>query len=196
MFDIHVKHTELCELMQKHGSDKGHPAGTALHNYSIYYHALFNPMRAEIRRVFEIGVLAGSSLRAWKDYFPNAAVFGADIEPGCMFSEPRIQTFLCDQTNADSIANMWAHADMKEPMDVILDDGVHWPPVNGFFFERSFQQLRSGGVYIIEDLYAVAPYQELLDGWLGKFPIDDARILELPNHISRQDNKLLVMRKS
>ena len=52
----------------------------------------------------------GASLRMWKDYFPNASIFGCDIDRDVLFSEERIKTFHCDQTSAKSISNFLKNA--------------------------------------------------------------------------------------
>ena len=69
-------------------------------------------------KVLEIGIYRGASLQMWRDYFPNAEIFGLDIEevhvPG-----PRIQTIRGDQSDADSLAEVGRHG----PFDLIVDDG-------------------------------------------------------------------------
>ena len=35
----------------------------------------------------------GASLRAWRDYFENALIYGADIDKNILFKENRINTF-------------------------------------------------------------------------------------------------------
>ena len=67
-----------------------------------------------IRNIFEIGLgtnyknivsnmgingKPGASLRAFRDYCPNASVFGADIDKRILFEEERIKTFYVDQTD-------------------------------------------------------------------------------------------------
>ena len=39
----------------------------------------FAPLKTEPLRVLEIGIERGGSLLMWRDYFPNAQVFGIDI---------------------------------------------------------------------------------------------------------------------
>ncbi len=68
-------------------------------------------IRDNIRKVFECGIgsvdetlvsnmttfgKSGALLRMWKDYFPNAQIFGADIGSKVMFSEERIFTYTMD----------------------------------------------------------------------------------------------------
>jgi hypothetical protein len=163
----------LHDLFFKHGSDKGapkdqaHPVSLNLaHTYADLYYVLFNLYRHSIKRVFECGLgtkdlefnsnmgengIPGASLRAWRDYFPNAEIFGADIDPQILFQEDRIKTFHVDQTVLKSIENMWQIISVEE-FDIIIDDGLHTFDAGISLFEASFSKLREGGIYVIEDI--------------------------------------------
>ena len=43
----------------------------------------------------------GASLRAWRDFFPNATILGADLDREVLFEEERITTGYMDQTDGD-----------------------------------------------------------------------------------------------
>lgn len=153
---IHVEpadhNTDLCELLGKYGSDKGNATGTARHDYSRYYVAIFRPIRETTKRVFELGIFGGASLRAWRDYFPNATVMGADIDMGnvaAMKGEPRIIAKQCDETIAGQVSWLW---DGQDEFDIMIDDALHTLEDNVRFFEWSNHMLRKGGIYIIEDV--------------------------------------------
>ena len=163
----------LHDLFLKHGSDKGAPNNQAhpvslnsAHTYADLYYMLFHLSRHSIKRVFECGLgtnnldfkskmgktgIPGASLRAWRDYFPNAEIFGADIDSQILFSEDRIKTFHVDQTVLYSIENMWQMISVEE-FDIIVDDGLHTFDAGISLFEASFSKLREGGIYLIEDI--------------------------------------------
>jgi hypothetical protein len=167
------KPSRLHELFFKYGSDKGapndqaHPISLiAVHTYADLYYILFNFSRNSITRVFECGLgtnnlnfksnmgetgMPGASLRAWRDYFPNAEIFGADIDSEILFSEERIATFHVDQTVLESIEKMWQEISIED-FDVIIDDGLHTFDAGIRLFEASFSKLREGGIYVIEDI--------------------------------------------
>ena len=63
-------------------------------------------------------------MRVWRDYFPNANVYGADIDKDILFSEERIKTFYIDQLNPSSIKDFWEKVNTKD-FDLIVDDGLH-----------------------------------------------------------------------
>ena len=78
----------------------------------------------------------GASLRAWRDYFKNALIFGADIDKNILFQEDRITTFNLDQTNKNSITNMWSDI-KKNNFNLIIDDGLHTYKAVISLFENS-----------------------------------------------------------
>jgi hypothetical protein len=165
----------LSDLMKQYGSDKGSPvngdkslSGWDTHLYTDFYHILFHNNRDSIVKVFECGLgtndptvkssmglngLPGASLRAWRDYFPNAMVYGADIDKSCLFEEDRIKTLYVDQTDKDSIIDMWNSINEDDgSFDLILDDGLHTAEAAITLLENSFYKLKDNGIYIIEDV--------------------------------------------
>ena len=93
-----------------------------------------------------------ASLRAWRDYLPEANIYGADIDKEILINENRIKTFYVDQTNPDTIKKMFKEIGV-EKFDVILEDGLHEFNANICCFENSIDYLSDEGVYIIEDIY-------------------------------------------
>ena len=93
----------------------------------------------------------GASLRVWKEYFPNAKIFGADIDRDILFQEERIETYFIDQTNADSINEFWKKVDCDN-FDIMIDDGLHTFNAGWTLFSHSINKLSTVGKYIIEDV--------------------------------------------
>ena len=155
----------LTKLMNFYGSDKG--GMNNHHNYSNYYSELFSNNRSNIKNFLEIGLGTNNinvpsnmgvdgkplaSLRAWRDYFISANIYGADIDRSILKDENRIKTFYVDQTNPASIKNMFKEIDVPK-FDIILEDGLHEFKANICFFENSINFLKENGTYIIEDIY-------------------------------------------
>ena len=68
-----VGHSDiLTQLALKYGTDK------ASHRFTRHYNMLFCKGRNDIRRVLEVGVFGGASIKMWHEYFPNATIFGVD----------------------------------------------------------------------------------------------------------------------
>ena len=156
---------ELKKLMNSYGSDKG--GINNHHNFAQYYSKIFHSKKNQIKNFLEIGLgtnninLASNmgkdgkplaSLRAWRDYFQNAQIYGADIDKDILMNEERIKTFYVDQTNSKSIREMFKNIGVKK-FDVILEDGLHEYNANICFFENSINYLDDQGIYIIEDVY-------------------------------------------
>ena len=157
--------SRLTKLMNLYGSDKG--GRNNHHNYSEYYSELFFNKRKEIKNFLEIGLGTNNvnmasnmgiegvplaSLRAWRDYFENANIYGADIDRDILTDEDRIKTFFVDQTNPETIKSLFQSIGVDE-FDIILEDGLHEYSANICFFENSIKYLSSNGIYIIEDVY-------------------------------------------
>ncbi len=157
---------DLAELMNKYGSDKG--GNNDHHNYADYYSLLFNKKRFHIKKLLEVGLgtddknmasnmssLNGkplASVRAWRDYFPNAQIYGADIDKNILKDEERIKTFYVDQTDPNTIKDLFKNIGVTD-FDIILEDGLHEFKANICFFENSIHFLSDDGFYIIEDVY-------------------------------------------
>jgi hypothetical protein len=156
--------TELCTLAKKYGVDK-----CTGHSYTPVYNELLTNLRSEKLSILEIGIgnmelmkpyvldhyKPGASLRMWRDYFPNAEIFGCDIVPEVIFTEERIKTFLVDQSNTVSLLqlmNSIKSVSSSMELDIILDDGSHIEEHMRLSFKTLWQFLKKGGIYIIEDI--------------------------------------------
>lgn len=128
------------EIFDKYGSDKG----TNGHGYGPFYEQWLpdNP-----KKILEIGVNKGASIRAWREIFPNAEVHGLDLFvldpipadiPGAIFWQGN-QT---DQYMLTQLRN--------QNFDLIIDDGSHNTRDQLVTF---FSLIQSNCVYIIEDLH-------------------------------------------
>jgi hypothetical protein len=99
----------------------------------------------------------GASLRVWRDYFPNAMIFGADIDSTILFEEERIKTFYVDQTSKKAIEELWNQIGVSD-FQLMVDDGLHKFEAGICLFENSVSRLAENGYYVIED---VNPYDML-----------------------------------
>jgi len=169
----HAKSTNpLAELCDKYGSDKGavrdsgHPYPWPAHTYADLYYRLFSHCRTGVRKIFECGLgtnnpeLAssmgvsgkpGASLRVWRDYFPNARIYGADIDRDILFEEDRIKTYYIDQLDPQAIADFWNQVG-ERGFDFMLDDGLHTFEAGVCLFRHSIEFLSPSGIYVIEDV--------------------------------------------
>lgn len=205
--------TVLCEIMGRHRSDKGGANITeSWHNYTTFYYNIFKDRRDTHLRVFELGLgtnnvdilsnmgpdgVPGASLYGWKDFFPLAHIFGADIDKDILFQTDRIQTFYCDQTNPDMIKTMWEDPLLQEPFDIIIEDGLHTFDANVCFFENSIHKLKTNGYYIIEDVFKgeESLFVEKLKEWELQYTDCVFTMLTIPSTKNSCDNALVVVFK-
>jgi hypothetical protein len=208
--------TELCKIMGDFGSDKGHlNISESPHNYTTLYYQLFKDIRYNKLRIFELGlgtnnldVLSnmgvngkpGASLKGWKEFFPNSEIFGADIDKRILFNENRISTYFCDQTNPDTIKDMYNNPELNENFDIIIEDGWHTFPAQVCFFENSIHKLKCGGYYVIEDVHNVLLDEEnyfinKLNIWKSKYPNLQFWVCRLPSKLGALANNLIIIKK-
>lgn len=138
---------ELDNLALKYGADK---SPRLKHNYTPYYFDLLKDRRSTIRKVLEIGAGEGASLRMWRDFFPNALVYGADNQDNRIFKEDRIEVFKCDQSSKQDLVKLIAKT--GSDIDLVIDDGSHVPEHQVFSCLNLMPLLKSEVVYIIEDV--------------------------------------------
>lgn len=204
----------LGSLMETYGSDKGSSNNNSWHNYTIFYESLFDSRRDTIKNVFELGLgtnnlnipsnmgpngRPGASLYAWRDYFPSANIYGADIDRDILFESYRIKTYYCDQTNPNEIKSLWNQEDLKNiKFDLIVEDGLHEYSANKIFFENSIHKLAPNGVYVIEDIQTslFTPYYELLQSWRQLYPNLSFELVTIPSHLNTYDNTLVVIKNT
>jgi len=200
--------------MGNNKSDKGNRnILTCWHNYTTFYYSIFKDMREKPLRVFELGLgtnntdipsnmgshgRPGASLYGWTEFFPNAQIFGADIDKGILFNSDRINTFFCDQTKPEIIKSMWDEEKLKEDFDIIIEDGLHTFDANVCFFENSIHKLKPNGYYIIEDIVntEINLFEDKMKEWETKYTNLSFSLLRIPSNQNKHDNNLLVMCKN
>lgn len=106
----------------------------------------------DIRRILEIGVWQGGSLRMWAELFPAAHVVGVDNDPDCpgrTVGAPRVTVLTADATNRQA---MGAVGVLFGPFDLVVDDGSHHHPDILTTLNGLWPFVVPGGLYVIEDL--------------------------------------------
>ena len=85
---------ELTRLSKRFGTDK------VAHGFTKLYDAIFSTQRSTTRRMLEVGVFYGASIRMWHDYFPAATIHGVDAWRGLQGFESLKLTACKDKTSA------------------------------------------------------------------------------------------------
>ena len=173
----------LDELAIKYGTDKS----SKVHNYTKHYENHFESVREQPIRILEIGVQTGASLRMWKEYFPNAQIYGLDYYDCEPLEEDRIKIFRGAQADLKALEEVGKSGQFN----IVIDDGSHKNMDVMNCFNYFFPRLATGGIYVIEDLsvcywgdthnvgypFAIERMKELVDDVLarGKSGIGDPR---------------------
>lgn len=207
-----IDESPFCVMFDMIGSDKGY----TWHQYSRFYYSLMRPLRDCSFHFFELGIgsinptipsnmgpngFPGASHNAWKGYFKNAHIYGADIDKDILVQSDRLSTFYCDQTDPNSIQDLWKNPELEDKeFTIIIDDGLHTPKANFRFFEHSIHKLAKGGIYIIEDIND--EYYDMFSMFLeeckASYPDLDCRFIHIDTNNSKQpgDNNLFIAYKN
>ncbi len=160
--------TELCDLFIQYKSDK---CPQILHSYSKEYYELLKNIKNDVKHIIEIGIgnnelmkpicgqtyEVGASLRAWRDFFVNANIYGLDIREDVLFNENRINTFYTDQSKdveLEKTINKIKEFNNNHLLefDLIIDDGSHIVEHMLLTIKTISKYLKVGGIFIIEDI--------------------------------------------
>ena len=163
-----MKQTELCKLAYKYGTDK---CPQLKHSYTPIYYEMFKDIRESVKKVVEMGIgyyktmahvaviydkglkryyQKGASLKMWRDFFPNATIYGADIAPETIFDDERIKTFVCDERKEEDIVGLVKQTGID--IDIFIDDGSHQWQHQAYLAKTILPYLKKKVVYIIEDV--------------------------------------------
>jgi tetratricopeptide (TPR) repeat protein len=135
----------LDEIGICHGTDKS----LLRHDYLRHYERLLAPWRDEPITLLEIGVFDGASLLMWEEYFPCATIVGIDVADRCRaYAGGRRVVEIASQADHESMKRIG----QQYAPQVVIDDGSHRADHIQIAFDALFPQLRSGGIYIIEDV--------------------------------------------
>ena len=130
------------------------------HNYYLQYAKRFQEKRHTSLKILELGVYHGYSLLLWQKYFPNADIYGIDIDLSSSFrgktpkellkDKERIHLFefdACDKKKVDEFVK-----ENGADFDIIIEDGSHLGHhqiLSTFFY---LPLLKKDGIMVIEDI--------------------------------------------
>lgn len=188
--------TYLASLFEHYGTDKG------IWGYTPAYEKYMEPRRRQVKAVLEIGIcgfrdipnnVVGASLFAWRDYFPNAEIYGIDYDSRFIFNDQAgIHTACCDAYNTANLHAALASMGVQPgQMDMIVDDAVHdpFPQLQLMYDLESY--LAPDGIYAMED---VCPYKVPggnLETMIKLMPRPLQHVEEFTTH---KDERLLIAR--
>ncbi|MGV7222695.1 MAG: hypothetical protein ACQ9MH_14350 [Nitrospinales bacterium] len=164
--DFGKDNADLDKMLSTHFTKQGSDKATD-HDYTGIYADFISKLETDQPlKILEIGIgtnkqcflssmgegyIPGSSLRAYRDVFPKAKIYGADLDRDILFTEQNIKTAWADQMDQNSFTTMTDDLGETE-FDLIIDDGLHAITANINTLLFALNHLREGGVFIVEDI--------------------------------------------
>jgi hypothetical protein len=152
----------LINLLTSNGSDK------ALLGYAHIYQVILSKLISQGKNnnlsVVEIGIgsknpalesnmgafgVPGASLRAFRDFLPNALITGGDIDRDTLFEEERIVSKYVDQLDQNSLKQFLFG---EVSYDLLIDDGLHELDSNLNTLTEAISTGKIGSWIVIEDI--------------------------------------------
>ena len=147
----------LGNILKCHLSDK-----STAHVYHILYSYIFHQLGKDAPlKLLEIGLgtnnpklissmgatgRPGASLYAFREYLPNASLYGGDIDQNILFEDNSITTRYVDQMKQSTFAIF------DGLYDVIIDDGLHSIAANFNTLLFALEHLKVGGWFVVENI--------------------------------------------
>lgn len=164
--------TILGNILDNNQSDKANN-----HNYDLVYSFIIEKLGKDSKlNILEIGLgtnnpelvstmgsgaRPGASLYAFREYLPNANIYGCDIDRNILFESERIKTCYVDQLNFqtfDNILNTFGNI----KYDLIIDDGLHSIGANLNTLLFALDNLNENGWIVIEDIHILSNWKSIL----------------------------------
>ena len=189
--------SNLGEILKENMSDK-----STFHDYHHVYSYILNEITTDKLNILEIGLgtnnptlvssmgsegRPGASLYAFKQYLPNANIYGADIDKSILFNEERINTCYVDQLDIktfDNIKNTFGNI----KYDLIIDDGLHSIGANLNTLLFALNNIKINGWIVIEDIH-------IPDNWFSiKYILSKNKNIST-NFIKAENGHLFVLQR-
>lgn len=182
--------TEIWERLYSK-SDKGD-----VHSYLEVYEQKLEPYRESAKRVLEVGLFNGASLRMWGEYFHIAALHGidCDIRPHGglgdlrpIIAEGIYDIHIMDAESEEQVKRVFDG--MK--FDVIIEDAGHHLAQQLKIYHVLRPYLNEGGIYIIEDIQDIDVTRKVFEQFDEEKQIE---ILDRRHIKNRYDDVMVIIR--
>ena len=155
-----VDDNSLMELGEVFPTDKHYQ-----HNYfGQVYQDVLSPIKNNVKTLVEVGISDINSLTVFKRFFKYAKVYGINTQENTVNDETDI--IKCDQSKPEELNELIKN--FSDGVDVILDDGTHKMYDQQITMAIMFNVLKSGGIFIMEDLHTSVEClmpNKLMFGW-------------------------------
>jgi len=155
--------SNLCKLGEKYSTDKSpynkNKVDSHRHVYTPFYDILFSTLKEKKINFAEIGILDNSSIKMWREFFPNASIYAFDNREDIL-SQAKLDNLKnvyykkLDVGNINDINREFGILkDKGITFDVILDDSSHVFEHQINVIKGCTQFLKESGLLLIEDIY-------------------------------------------
>lgn len=150
--------TDLCKLATIYPTDKcPYHNNNSLHRhaYTSIYNLIFSNIRYNQLTVGEVGILDNNSMLCWRDYFPNAFLYGFEyhtdkLEKAINDNVDKSSYNYVDVTSEQSLKNVFSSVNF---FDIIIEDSTHVFEDQIRFLNIAYKCVKPGGTIIIEDIF-------------------------------------------
>ena len=164
--------TELCLLGIKYPTDKSpYNSDKNLHKhaYTSIYNLLFSNIKYNDIKLGELGILENHSMLSWREFFPNAKLYGFEwfdsrLDKAIADGIINCDYIKMDVTDSKSIEEVLTNTGSN--FDILMDDSTHMFEDQITFINVAYKHLKPGGFLIIEDIFISAneeDYSKQLD---------------------------------
>jgi hypothetical protein len=153
--------TDLCVLATEYPTDKSpynynSQQPVHRHSYTAVYDLLFSAKRYESLALGELGVLDNMSMQAWRQYFPQAILYGFDVFEARLVEArranlPNTYYGLADVSDRGSLFEAFNSA--RQAFDILIDDSTHIFQHQVNFVSVAVEFLKPGGMLVVEDIF-------------------------------------------
>jgi hypothetical protein len=147
---IDYDNNSLASLAEKYYTDKHYG-----HDYfNQIYQKLFIGIKKSATKIVELGVHEGQSINIWRDFFINAKIIGIDCQISrAQIDNPERIELLEYTIGYNNNKDLVHFCENNKDIDLFIDDGSHTMRDQQEVFGKVFKSIKSGGIYIIEDLH-------------------------------------------
>jgi len=178
-----LKNFNLDDAGYTYGTDKN-----TIHDYiNGFYESGLLPYKEKSLDILEIGIYFGASLKLWREYFPNAKIYGADIQNRVLPQYKNINNV--EYIFGDAYSQEFLNNELK--FDVIIDDGPHTLQSQRDFIRKYHSKLKKDSIMIIEDIADIMYIPILKDEVPDGFTCE---VIDLRKNKNRYDDLMLIIR--
>ena len=188
---IHLSNLTLTQLVNSEKTDKN-----TIHSYLPLYELLLKNKKNTCKNVVEVGIKDGGSIKLWHDYFPNATIYGCDIQD---------ETTIWNEIKNNDKIKLFTSINAYEPLfvnqikdilfDFAIDDGPHTLDSMIQFINLYLPLMNEDGILIIENIQDIK-WLDILSSIVPQEYKNYIKTYDLRGNKNRYDDIVFVIDKS